>query len=388
MKAMMKLLLVCLFALFITIPQAVEAAWQPQLAIGLGKGQEAINLRLPQGGQAFLGSSNKPVKEFSAGSQLSITCRGGRLHLNGKQLKDSEIIIKAASGQKQQNYFFTFNQNDYRGSAKIITKNGKLTLVNLIDAEDYLAGVVPEEMPSSWHEEALKAQAVAARTYALQNRGRHEADGFDLCSSTHCQQYLGMKSETQAATKALEATRGEVLVYQGQLIEAFFHTDSGGMTENSEDVWGSHLPYLRAAEEAEKYTKAWKNTFNAERVASLVSRQGGKDIGELKEIRLSSIKLGKPAKDRSASGRVKEAVFVGRKGQVAISGNDLRSLLGLRSTMFNMVLKHKEVLVEGYGWGHGLGMSQWGAKALAERNKTYSEILFHYYHNTALKKLY
>ena len=387
MKAM-KLMLVCLLALFIMLPRAAEAAWQPQLAIGLEKGHEAINIRLPQGGQACLGTSSKPVKEFSAGSQLSITCRGGHLLLNGKQMKGSEIIIKAGAGQEQQNYYFTFNQNDYRGSAKVIIKNGKLTLINLIDTEDYLAGVVPEEMPSSWHKEALKAQALAARTYALQNRGRHEADGFDLCSNTHCQQYLGMKSETQAATKALEDTRGEVLVYQGQLIEALFHTDSGGMTENSEDVWGSHLPYLRAAEEAEKYTKAWKNTFNAERIASLVSKQGGKDIGELKEIRLSTLKIGKSAKDRSASGRVKQAVFVGRKGQVTISGNDLRSLLGLRSTMFNMVLKHKQVLVEGYGWGHGLGMSQWGAKALAERNKTYSEILFHYYQNTAIKKLY
>ena len=100
------------------------------------------------------------------------------------------------------------------------------------------------------------------------------------------------------------------------------------------------------------------------------------------------MKLGKLASDRSASGRVKQVVFVGSKGQAAVSGNDLRNLLGLHSTMFNMVLQHKQVIVDGYGWGHGLGLSQWGAKALAEKKKPYSEILFHYYQNTAIKKLY
>ena len=387
MKAM-NLLLVGLFALFIWFPAAAEAAWEPQLAIGLEKRQEAINIRLPLGGQVYLGSSAKPVETISAGSQLSILCRNEQLLLNGKKLKGAELVIKADSKHEQDNYYFTVGRNDYRGAAKIIVKHGKLTLINLIDVEAYLAGVVPEEMPSDWPQEALKAQAVAARTYALQNRGRHENDGFDLCSSTHCQQYLGMKSETKAASKALADTKGEVLVHQGQLIEALFHTDSGGWTENSEDVWGSRLPYLRAAEEAEKYTKAWKNTYNAERIASLVSKQAGKDIGNLREIRLSPLKLGKSASDRSASGRVKQVVFVGSKGQAVVSGNDLRNLLGLHSTMFNMVLQHKQVIVDGYGWGHGLGLSQWGAKALAEKKKPYSEILFHYYQNTAIKKLY
>ena len=380
------LALACLFSCFALTP--AEAAWQPQLSIGLTDGQEALTLKLPCKSQVFEGNAKKPALTLPAGSQLSITHGGSHFSVNGKKLKNNGegLFVKAAPNVKD--YVFTLSQKDYRGTAKIMVRHGKLALINLVDTEDYLKGVVPEEMPTDWPAEALKAQAIAARTYALKNRKRHEGEGFDLCANTHCQQYLGRKSEKAAADKAIEATAGEVLTYQGQLIDALFHTDSGGMTENSEDVWGSKLPYLRAVEEKEKYTKPWKNTFTAERVASLAGKSSHKDIGDLKKIELSSLKIGQSSKDRTVSGRVKQVVFVGSKGRAAVSGNDLRSLLGLRSTMFDMKMSHKQVTVEGYGWGHGLGLSQWGAKKWAEAGKGYRDILKHYYQHTALKKLY
>ena len=382
------LALYCLFS-SLTISSIAEAAWQPQLAIGLWSGQETITLKLPCKSKIFFEGEEKSIMELAAGSQLSITHNGSHFLANGKNLKaeGKGLVIKAESA-KVRDYYFTARQNDYRGSAKIIIKHGKLSLINLVDTEDYLKGVLPEEMPTDWPAEALKAQAVAARTYALQHRKRHEGDGFDLCTNTHCQQYLGKKSEKLAASKALEATAGEVLTYQGKLIDAFFHTDSGGMTENSEDVWGAKMPYLRAVKEKELYTKPWKTVLTAERAASLVGKKSHKDIGDLKKVEISSLKIGSSGKDRSHSGRVKQAVFVGSRGKVTISGNDLRSLFSLRSTLFDMHLSHKQLTVEGYGWGHGLGLSQWGAKKWAENGKKYNEILGHYYQHTELKKLY
>ena len=160
------------------------------------------------------------------------------------------------------------------------------------------------------------------------------------------------------------------------------------MTEDSENVWGTKLPYLRAVEEKAKYTQPWKKVLTAERVASLAGKGSHKDIGDLKRIELSTLKIGQGSNDRTSSGRVKQVVFVGSKGRAAVSGNDLRSLLGLRSTMFNMKMDHKQVTVEGYGWGHGLGLSQWGARKWAEEGKSYRDILKHYYQHIALKKLY
>ena len=382
-----KLIIICLLALCTLLP-AAEAAWQPEISIGLQQGQSTIQLKLLQNTQVFLEGEGKAAKEFPAGSQLNISHDGRHFLINGKKFKGSELQLKAAAKGSTGTAVFAASQHSYKGVAKVTVRQGKLTLVNVIAVEAYLAGVVPEEMPYDWPMEAIKAQAVAARTYALENRKRHEAEGFDLCAATHCQQYLGAASERTSTNQALAATCGEVLTYQGKPIEALFHTDSGGMTENSEDVWGTKLPYLRAATEAELYTKPWKNTFTAERIASLVSKHSSKDIGKLKKIELSPLKIGRSEKDRTASGRVRQAVFVGSKGRAAVSGNDLRSLLGLRSTMFNLSLDHQQVIVDGYGWGHGLGLSQWGARKWAEKGKGYRDILAHYYQQATLKKLY
>lgn len=380
-------ILVAVIYLSLLFPMAASAAWQPGLSVGLQTGQGSIKVKLPCRSQLFLDGQKKAHSDYPAGTSLEISHSGEYFLLGGRKIKAKELLFKAFP-KEEKNFHFLAAQQDYRGEAKVILSHGRLTLVNVVNTEDYLQGVVAKEMPSDWPEEALKAQAVAARTYALKNRKRHAAEGFDLCSSTHCQQYLGIGSETARASKAVASTAGEVLLYRGKLIEAFFHTDSGGMTENSEDVWGEKLPYLRAAEEADMHTQPWKKNFDAQHIAALVSRHSRKEIGTLKKIELSPLKIGKSAKDRTASGRVKQAVFVGSKGKAAVSGNDLRSLLGLRSTLFGLSLKNKEVIAEGYGWGHGLGLSQWGARKWAEKKKDYKDILHHYYQHSELKKLY
>ena len=160
------------------------------------------------------------------------------------------------------------------------------------------------------------------------------------------------------------------------------------MTENSEDVWGSRIDCLRAVKEVRTETYPWEKNITAQQFSELL-RKRGKNIGELKKIELSPIKIGKASKDRTVSGRVKTVTFVGKSGKASMTGNDLRSMLGLKSTLFSMSLNRNVVFIKGYGWGHGLGLSQYGAKAYADSERwDYKKILQHYYNGAQLKKLY
>jgi spoIID/lytB domain protein len=159
------------------------------------------------------------------------------------------------------------------------------------------------------------------------------------------------------------------------------------MTEFSEHVWGSTVPYLRAVKELRTQTQPWSRTVS---MASFVQKieAGGKSLGTLKEIRLSPLTVGKGSTDRTPSGRVRAAEFVGTKGRISLSGNDLRSMFSFPSTLFDIRAGRTEVVFNGYGSGHGLGLSQWGAKALADSGKGYEDILLYYYSGVTLEKLY
>ncbi|WP_338626093.1 SpoIID/LytB domain-containing protein [Selenomonas sp. TAMA-11512] len=267
----------------------------------------------------------------------------------------------------------------------ILGENGKLLRIETLSIEEYLKGVLPREMPPSWNSEALKAQAVAARSYALANLHKHEKDGYDVCNTTHCQVY-DAASAVAATNAAISATRGEVLTYGGRIIEGIFHSDSGGMTEDSEAVWGTKTDYLRAVKEPMIKTAEWSAGFTLKEAEQKLDKAGYK-IGMLKKVELSKLVIGQAAKDRSRSGRVLSARFVGKKGTKELTGNDLRRIFGLKSTLFEVRLDKKELDFLGYGSGHGLGMSQAGADRLAA-TKTYKEILAHYYTGTVLKENY
>ena len=389
MKLFTVLLLGC--SLLLGSSGCSEAAWQPELLVGIRNGQTSVNLssNVPAVLQTV-----KPVRvlqKLPAKSALTITMTAGQLVVNGKKLDIAsgqalDLIVPDVRNLTGQ--ITTVNGTAYRGAIRLQHQNGRLTIINRVPVEEYLRGVVPEEMPSEWNQEALKAQAVAARTFALRHRQRHSKDGYDLCATTHCQQYKGLSAERAAASRAIDATRGETVLYKGQPIEALFHTDSGGMTENSEDVWGSAIPYLRAVDEVHVQTQPWEKNITAADLSTLLEKHG-KSLGNLKKITLSPLSPGKKKADRTESGRVRMVRFEGTKGSAQVTGNDLRSWLGLRSTMFQLTLRNGVVFVTGYGWGHGLGLSQWGAKAFADtKHMTYTDILSHYYVGTNLKKLY
>ena len=159
------------------------------------------------------------------------------------------------------------------------------------------------------------------------------------------------------------------------------------MTESSENVWGSSVPYLRAVIESQMQTQSWERSVSLDALMQKMEKSG-KPLGTLKEIRLSPLSIGKGSGDRSLSGRVRSVLFIGTTGSVVLSGNDLRSIFSLPSTLFDIRFRGGEVIFSGYGSGHGLGLSQWGAKELAEKGKNYKDILLHYYSGVTLEKLY
>lgn len=361
------------------LSSTAEAAWQPEISVGLLAGQKQVKVTVSR--EARFIAADKKIVTLKPRRSFEISWDGKNFKLDGQTLGGDVCELRTFDPRDLGELAVTVNGREYRGGLKIMRKGQGFTVINVLPIEKYLLGVVPEEMPADWPQEALKAQAVAARTYALKNRGRHKADGYDLCATTHCQVYGGKSGEGNGANKAVAATYGESLVINEKLIDTFFHTDSGGMTEHSENVWGTKLPYLRAAKEAQDKTLPWEKQIKRANFESHFS------LGKLQKIELSPLKIGEGTGDRSVSGRVLKVRLKFADGAKIVSGSDMRSMFGLNSTMFDMRLTADRIVFKGYGLGHGLGLSQWGAKAWA-KEKNYREILAHYYQNTKLKKIY
>ena len=223
----------------------------------------------------------------------------------------------------------------YRGTIEIdIDKeHRKLNVINIIDIEEYLYGVLKKEISPSWPQEALKAQAVAARTFAISNMNKYIDAGYNISASTSSQAYGGVNHEDPLTNKAVDETRGVIMVYKGKPINAVYHSDSGGYTENSENVWGGFLPYLRGVKSIfeEKLTPphhTWSYSINEKELTGKLQKQGYK-INSIFSI--ESVK-------KSETGRTSELIFfVDDNKTFNIKTNDFRNLIGtdlIRSTLF------------------------------------------------------
>ena len=367
-------LLIAIF--FLPLTAAAQTRWQPELRVGLfSAATVTLNFSQPITFDGITLEKNTPV---------AVSIAGGKIKIGDKLIGANEIELRPKDDAMIREMFTSIDGKKYPGTVKLVLKNNKLNVINLTTADEYLRGVIPGEMPTSWHAEALKAQTIAARTFALKNRKRHAADGYDVCSTTHCQIYKDLSTAAESSNAAIEATFGEVLVYNGALINAIFHSDSGGMTEDAADVWGQAVPYLVAVAEFDTKTYPWtKKIAVKDFVAAL-----DKDIGALRSIKLSALEIGLGAEDRTSSGRVKYLIAVGSKGEAKITGADMRTKLKLMSTLFDAKLNGSEIEISGFGFGHGVGMAQYGAKDYADNGSGYVSILLHYYKGAAIKKAY
>ena len=219
--------------------RGAQSSRSPVVEVGLLSGSE-VNLTGLTDFQAQ--SDGKTVDNYKNGSRLSITRSGNQLLVNGKKA-GSAVYFKP----KQQGVAFSAKGNRYRGQMKAVPSawGSGVTLVNVVSMEDYLQGVVPCEIVPSWKIDAIKAQAVAARTYAMFHKNGYRSSGYDVTDDTRSQVYQGAGAETEATNRAVRETAGEIVTYGGKPIDAVFHSSGGGYTENCENVWGSSIPYLK-----------------------------------------------------------------------------------------------------------------------------------------------
>lgn len=380
---------------------------EPILRVGLATRQGAAVFSAQGDYVVRDGDTEQGLEKFPANATLTVTGRGGQFLLNGKPVSAKHLVVRRADPRASLPIFY--NGEAYRGDFSLILRNGAITVINNVPLDDYVGGVLGTEMGADWPAEALRAQAVAARTFALYSLGRHEEEGFDVCSDIHCQVYGGIAAESKAGLSAVSSTRGEVMMYDKKPIYAAFHASAGGWTAGNEEAGGDPVPYLKSVRDEATYGTAyhWQVAVSMADLRAKL-RTAGFDIGSIKRMELSPLEEGtrKETKDRYASGRVRTARFVGTLGTAELSGTKLRWLFGLPSTRFDVRYQtgtantpnrngliefhgqsSEALLFDGWGRGHGLGMSQWGAYALAAK-KDYRAILHQYYTDVDIVKLY
>lgn len=410
---------------------------EARVAVALGQDTATVGATAPYEVLALY--SGQVLYSAQAAVALRLRTTLGMIALGDHGPFSAPLRLRIAPGYAG---LVTVGSRSYRGELDLLLgDDGKLVVVNRVALEDYLLGVVPREMPPIWPTEALKAQAVAARSYAVSQITGMLAAGapYDLLATTESQVYGGHSSEDPAASAAVRATRGQVVTYGGQPISAFYHASSGGHTEHSENVWMSYRPYLRGVpdfdQDSPKY--AWERTMTPAEVSAKLATAGF-PIGQLVSII--------PSDEKGVSGRTLSMTYIGTTGSVTLRGEDSRRFLGLQSGWFevslvagglsdvvayipygdqvvvagadssdpsslvkkvgqsyargvdellyrpsNYAVLHKGVVVgsvefSGRGWGHGVGMSQYGAQALALQGWTYDRILTYYYQGTVLEQ--
>ncbi|WP_054258313.1 SpoIID/LytB domain-containing protein [Propionispora sp. 2/2-37] len=447
---MRKIILTVLAFALLQLPAVVLAAVNVRgengpgdmIRVGLWTNQSSIILSADTDFLIVDTDSKKVLAKFAAKDKVAVSAKG-KILINAKAVTGRSISLQPGNYKTG----IEVNKRHYRGTITVFLPQGKdgLTVVNTLPVEQYLYGIIAKEISPGWPLEAIKAQAVAARSYALANKNKHGREGFDVCATTDCQVYGGMESENIKSNRAVDDTYGQVLVYKGRVISGYFHSSAGGYTENSENVWGTAYPYLRAVPDFDQGTPnfSWEQRVTADELQGVLQR-AGYTIGKLTALELSPLSAAPIANsiDRGISGRVKSILLIGDRGSANLTGIQFRSLLGLRSTLFDIEIitpndkkievritdsagdreikeipinlpptkqkgflldrgnvhhlsgrPNEVIVINGFGSGHGVGMSQWGAKVMAEKapqnNTTYFKtILQHYFQGVEIKKIY
>lgn len=419
-KLLTGFILIAVFAVpFLAIAQT------PNLVkIGLVWGQTEIQLTLGESDQLLDLSGSQPqlIKTQPNVNQV-ISVSGSLIAINGKPVGKGPLRIVPG------NTFLTWNNQNYRYELWIVLIKGKLTLFNQLPLEEYLRGVVPKEVPATWPMASLKAQAIAARTYTLASLGRHAEDGFDLCSTTHCHVYGGASAEKPTTDQAVAETAGKIIVYKGKIINAIYHSTSGGYTADPEKVWGMTEEYLKPVPDWDQSSpySLWYRSIEWSELQAAVARNYPQ-IGRLKQILPAAW---------GPQERIIKVCLKGDKGEVILTGEQFRFMAGLPSSYIHLAVVYGpqplvtlwwlrdcafpeafvslnalpgspseepvsppwdlpdpwawlqdktplRIIVRGSGWGHRIGLSQWGAKGMAEAGYDENQILTYYYQGVSI----
>ena len=310
--------------------------------------------------------TGKTVGTITPLSSLSAKVRENQITIDDR-VRGGELIV-----EPENDGYVWIGDRWYRGRTRLVRQADSITAINHVDLEQYLYSVVGAEAVSTWPIEALKAQAVAARSYALYKRNTGTNGLYDVDTTVGTQVYKGLDTEYTTTHEAVNGTLGQIMTYNNEVILAAFHSSSGGHTENVEDVWSSPLPYLRAVIDYDHQSPVfeWQQVIPVTEIQNLVAGVG-KIVG-LKPVQMTP------------RGRVVTMEVMGDRGSATVSGKELRQALKLRSTLFRVSTDGNNLRIQGRGFGHGIGLSQWGAYYLAKQGVGYQQILKHYYQSANL----
>lgn len=333
--------------------------------------QDVSSLRLKiKGPFQILDSVNQEVLKRGKNLNTTVTVYSDGILLGNTKSKTNKLFIKPDYPES-----IIINGRIFRGDIQLIKNNMKLSVVNYIDLEDYVKGISVRETSHYWPIDSLKAEVIAFRTFALYKMQENKQKDFDLTSDVYSQVYGGRTSERYRINKAVDETRGMVLTYQGKIFPAFYHATCGGHTEDASLFWNINIPPLKGVscnfcQESPHFK--WHKVLSRKEIRDALLKSG-LTIEDIKDILI----LG-----RDKSGRITDLKIVTDKKEIKISAKDLRNILGpniIKSTNFQVEVIEDDVVFEGFGWGHGVGLCQWGAYFMAKQGYTYEQILEYYY---------
>jgi len=435
---------------FVIAPVQAEASDRDSfIKVGLKFGSSAVESCILQSDSGFIlgtadNSSFEEGMPLPAYNKLVIANEGGNVVIRDEggtllsaDLGDSGCIMPLDYDEEGILYF---ENTPYRDGIMLLAKsNGTLTVINYITMEHYVYGVLNSELGYTNPEEALKAQAVAARSFAEMNLNKHSADGFDLCTGSHCQVYKGYSGEYPSIIEAVDDTKGEILYYDDEPVSAYYFKNSGGYTQNSEDVWSFEQPYLKSVKDEYCPSYPWSTSLSLETIRSKLEA-AGYDPGEVESISIGN---------RNESGAVSQLEINGTKNTVCLEKEKIRTILGaavIKSNMFSLggvsaadsadwkisngaslvspdsriyavsangsvkkididsiyvtrglsvsrlggnsaeeTTEGETVTFTGYGYGHGVGLPQDSAVEMAKQGFSCDEILKYYYTGIEIK---
>lgn len=370
-----------------------------------GVPDDASRLKFQSETEIIFKSSNKQIS--SKNIEFRYSAKGIVAIINGKaQTLGSNISFTASKPIKVLRFGNESKSNTYIGTFELYIEDSKLNLVNTVDIENYLLGVVPSESISSWPIDALKAQALAARSYALYHLlAGNFAKKWDVDDTARYQVYTGINHRTPSTDKAVLETKGEVVTYNDKVIVAFFHSYSGGFTDSAKNIFASDTaPYCGAAEEIftrehlkENIAKGshwiieWKKPWAKSKIiGDLQKREDTKEL--FKNFEISGGLQFNVTDLNENYDSVRTVELIQDEKVVPMNYRQLRAALNWSN--FNGYHYYFEdetptdVVIKGYGWGHHVGMSQWGAFMMSRYfGKNYKDIIYHYYQNTEIKKI-
>ncbi len=450
-------LLICITLLFVVgiagsfTVFAADGAYQDYLRVGIKKVNEGSSFDVKSSDGLNIYEYNNGslgfVKDLKSVTDAAVKLEGGSVKIFNSNGGDQTSPVHSYADNSlyffgsadMENGMITVSGKKYRGGILLFRNSSNaIYFINIINLEKYLYGVLPKEMSYSYPLEALKAQAVAARSFALGSVNKHKSLGYDVCSNQCCQTYGGVECEAAKCTKAVEDTKHQVAYYDGKPASLYYSANNGGYIEDSKDVWGSSVGYLKAKKDDYNPQNNWKVSFTKSELQGILQKNGY-SIGELQSVRVT---------ERSQAGSVAKLEFIGSSGTASVPGSKIRGMLGsnsVKSLKFDIaetdttegaeaikvfVKSVGEVVVEkilgpvhvitanssdfvinnayslvvmdkasskvisapskgadlvggmtisGKGNGHGVGMSQTGAKEMADKGMGYMDILNFYF---------